>query len=817
MAARKFIIPFEELTIRDVPEVGGKNASLGEMIGTLIKKGIRIPTGYAVTATAYKFFLSETSLGKYIEEELGKLKTGDLEKLSDVSKKIRAKFSEIPFPKQLEKAIRDAHKNFEKKYKGILSCAVRSSATAEDLPTASFAGEHDTYLNVRGIDEILMAVKKAMSSLFTPRAISYRVDKGFKHLDVFLSVGVQKMVRSDLACSGVIFTLDTESGFRDVVQISGSWGLGEMVVQGKVTPDEFVVFKKTLGKNKALGLAKIIKKDEHTPIIKKKLGTKLSKMIYAHPGTKVLETSVSERSKFVLSDQEVLTLAKWAVEIEEHYSRRSGKWTPMDLEWAKDGETNGLYIVQARPETVRSQQDFSKVTEYVKKETGKILLTGASVGFKIATGKVNVISDAKQINKFNSGEVLVTTITDPDWEPIMKMASAIVTDKGGRTSHAAIVARELGIPAVVGTGNATTILKAGDDVTVDTTGTDGIVYKGTLKYEIVKHDVSKIPTPKTHILINIASPEIAFEKSFLPNRGVGLAREEFIIQSEIGIHPMALLNFDKLDEKTKNKINEKTCGFANGIEFYIDTLAFGIAQISAAFYPNPVILRFSDFKTNEYRGLLGGEAYEPMEENPMLGWRGASRYYDEDFLPAFKLEIEAVKKVRNEMGLTNLMVMVPFCRTPEEGRKVVKIIEDCGLKKSFGSTQDGLKIYVMCEIPANVILADRFLDVFDGMSIGSNDLTQLVLGIDRDGNDKVRKVANENNEAVKSMIRQVIQVCKRRGKYIGICGQAPSDYPEFAKFLVECKIDSISLNPDTVIKTTIEIVKAEHENFTNKS
>jgi pyruvate, water dikinase len=806
MTAQKFIIPFEELTIADVPEVGGKNASLGEMIGSLLKKGIKIPTGYAVTATAYKYFLSNTDLGKYIETELANLKGQDLDKLSEVSKNIRAKFLEIPFPKELEEAIRDAHKKFEKKYTGTLDFAVRSSATAEDLPTASFAGEHDTYLNVRGIDEILAAVKNAMSSLFTPRAISYRIDKGFKHLNVFLSVGVQKMVRSDMACSGVIFTLDTESGFSGTVEISGSWGLGEMIVQGKVTPDEFVVFKKTLGQNKASGLAKLIKKDEYTPIIKKKLGSKLVKMIYSNPGTKILDTTVEERSKFVLTDQEILTLAKWAVEVEKHYSQKNNRWTPMDMEWAKDGGNGDLYIVQARPETIHSQEDFTKVTEYVKKGTGKTLLTGASVGSKIATGKINVIHDSKQINKFNKGEILVTTITDPDWEPIMKLASAIVTDKGGRTSHAAIVARELGIPAVVGTGNATTLLKTGEEVTVDTTGTDGIVYAGILEFEILKHDISKIPTPKTHVLINIASPEIAFEKSFLPNKGVGLAREEFIIQSEIGIHPLALINYDKQEQSIKNKIDEKTRGYASGVNFYTETLSYGIAQIAAAFYPNPVILRFSDFKTNEYRGLLGGEAYEPSEENPMIGWRGASRYYDEAFLPAFKLEIEAVKKVRNEMGLTNLMVMVPFCRTAEEGQKVVDIIETSGLKR-----ENGLKIYVMCEIPANVILADKFLDVFDGMSIGSNDLTQLVLGIDRDGNDKVRKIANENNQAVKDLIKQVIGVCRKRGKYIGICGQAPSDYPEFARFLVKCGIDSISLNPDTLIKTTIEIYKAEHE------
>jgi len=645
-----------------------------------------------------------------------------------------------------------------------------------------------------------------MASLFTPRAIAYRVEKGFKHLSVFLSVGVQKMVRSDLSASGVMFTLNTESGFPNIVEISGAWGLGEMVVQGKVTPDEYIVFKKTLGQNRVQGLAKFIKKNEYTPIIEKRLGAKLTKMVYSHPGTKILETTKEERAKFVLTDQEILTLAEWGMEVEKHYSEKNKRWTPMDLEWAKDGEDGKLYIVQARPETIHSQKDFSKVVEYVKKGTGKTLLTGASVGSKIATGKAHIINDPKQIDKFVKGEILVTTITDPDWGPIMKLASAIVTDKGGRTSHAAIVARELGIPAVVGTGNATEVLKTGEEITVDTTGSEGTVYKGILDYEVIKHDVSKIPTPKTHIMLNIASPEISFEKSFLPNNGVGLAREEFIIASEIGIHPMALINYSKLDAKLKSKIDEKTVGYADKVKFYTDKLAFGVGQIAAAFHPKPVILRFSDFKTNEYRSLLGGELYEPTEENPMLGWRGASRYYDPDFLPAFEMEVEAVKKVRDEMGLTNLIVMIPFCRTPEEGKKVIKTMEDSGLKR-----EKGLKIYVMCEIPSNIILADKFLDVFDGMSIGSNDLSQLTLGIDRDGSEKVRKIANENDESVKYLIRKVVGVCKKRGKYIGICGQAPSDYPEFARFLVDCGIESMSLNPDTLIKTTMEVYKAEHE------
>ncbi len=797
MNSRQFTIPFEEITIEDVPLVGGKNASLGEMIGSVSKKGVQIPSGYAVTSEAYKFFLLQSGLGIHIKKQLDTLEKDNLDNLAQVSKNIHERFLQTPFPEELRNEIIKAHEKVEKIYGKGADFAVRSSATAEDLPTASFAGEHETYLNVRGEENILLAVRKAMASLYTPRAISYRIERNIAHLSVYLSVGVQKMVRSDLASSGVMFTLDTESGFADVVLINASWGLGEMIVQGKVTPDEFVVFKKTLGQKSSIG--------EYSPIINKKLGSKLSKMVYTETGTKIVDTEVKDRLKFVLTNEEILTLTKWGLEVEKHYSQKNNKWMPMDLEWAKDGQNNQLYIVQARPETVNSQKDFSKVIEYIKKGDGEKLLSGASVGSKIVTGVAHIIENPKQIDQFKAGEILVTTMTDPDWGPIMKMSSAIITDKGGRTSHAAIVARELGIPAIVGCGNATKVLKTGDKISVDTTGSEGRVYKGELAFNIIEHNISQITIPKTHIMVNIASPDIAFEKSFLPNKGVGLAREEFIISSEIGIHPMALINYHKLDKKLKEEIDAKTIGFNDKPKFYIDHLAYGIAQISAAFYPNPVILRFSDFKTNEYRQLLGGDLYEPSEENPMIGWRGASRYYNEGFLPAFKLEVEAVKKVRNEMGLTNLMVMVPFCRTPEEGKKVVDLIEDCGLKK-----ENGLKIYVMCEIPSNVLLADKFLDVFDGMSIGSNDLSQLTLGIDRDGNEIVHKIANENNESVKELIRQVIKICKKRGKYIGICGQAPSDYPDFAKFLVECGIDSISLNPDALITTTIAIYKAEN-------
>lgn len=803
---KKFVVSLEKVGIEDVSEVGGKNASLGEMLQSLTPKGIRVPGGYAVTATAYKYFLKTTGLKEFIKEELRDLNVKNLTQLSQKAKAVREKIVTTDFPNDLIDAIKKQHQETEKKYGKMSDFAVRSSATAEDLPDASFAGEHETYLNVRGIDNILLAIKKAIASLFTDRAISYRVDKGFDHFSISLSVGVQKMVRSDLACSGVMFTLDTESGFPNVVLINGSWGLGEMIVQGHVTPDEFLIFKNTLGGHRKHHL---ILKTPYKPIIDKKLGTKLNKMIYStgENPTKIVETSHKERESFVLTDSEVLQLAKWGIEIEEHYTKKHEKWTPMDTEWAKDGQTGQLFIVQARPETVQSVRDLSKIQEYTLIEKGKEIAKGASVGSKIATGKARVITDPTHIKEFQQGEILVTEMTDPDWEPIMKIASAIVTDKGGRTSHAAIVSRELGIPAIVGSIDATKKIKTGDEITVDTTGADGIIYTGTLKYKIENHDIKNLPKPKTKVMMNIATPETAFEKSFLPNSGVGLAREEFIIASDIGIHPNALLDYHRLKADLKSQIDAKTVGYENKAQFYIDKLSYGIAKIGAAFYPHPVIVRFSDFKTNEYRSLLGGDIYEPKEENPMIGWRGASRYYNPDFQKAFILELKAIKKVREEMGLTNIKVMVPFCRSVEEGKKVVKIIEDNGLDRK----KTGLEIYVMCEIPANVVLADEFLEVFDGMSIGSNDLTQLTLGIDRDGNEKIKSIANENNEAVKELIAQVIKKCRAKGKYIGICGQAPSDYPEFAKMLVELGIDSISLSPDSVIKTIPEIAKAEHE------
>ncbi len=794
--SKKFILWYKDITIKDVPLVGGKNASLGEMIKYLEPQGVRVPNGFVVTAAAYRYFLKKTGLDKFIRKTLKGLDTKNLKDLAKRGEEVRDAIKSAKMPYDLKQAITRNYVQMEKRYGRNTDVAVRSSATAEDLPGASFAGEHETYLNIRGADELLKAVQIDFASLFTDRAISYRADRGFDHMKVALSAGVEKMVRSDLGCSGVMFTVDTESGFKDVVLINGSWGLGEMIVQGEVTPDEYLVFKPSL----ALG---------KKAIIDKKLGVKNRKMIYSIgrgiKTTKIVLTSDREKNSFVLSEKEVLELARWGVLIEKHYSKRSGKWTPMDMEWAKDGRSGELYIVQSRPETVQASRDFSKIKEYERIGSGRVLTKGSSVGSKIAVGIARIILNAKNIGSFKAGEVLVTDMTDPDWEPIMKIASAIVTNKGGRTSHAAIVSRELGIPCVVGTENATRVIKTGDALTVDTTGTEGLVFNGNLKFKIEERDVRKLPKPKVKIMVNIATPDSAFEKSFLPTQGVGLAREEFIIAGDIGVHPMALIEYDTISKKNKKlakAIDGKTKGWKDKKQFYVEKLAYGIAKIAAAFYPKDVIVRFSDFKTNEYRVLLGGEAYEPKEENPMIGWRGASRYYHPAFAPAFALEVKAIKKVRDEMGLTNVVPMIPFCRTAEEGEKVVEIMAKNGLKRG---KDKNLRIYVMCEIPSNVILADKFLDVFDGMSIGSNDLTQLTVGIDRDGNDRIRGITNENDESVKTLIRDIIGVCKKRGKYIGICGQAPSDYPEFAAFLMKEGIESISLNPDTVIKTILKI------------
>jgi len=783
--------------------VGGKNASLGEMYTTLQGYGIKVPNGFVVTAYAYRFFIEKAGLTPFIEDTLKKLDTKDIKDLQKRGKAIRDAIIKADIPKEIKTEIAEAYKNLSNAYQmKEADCAVRSSATAEDLPGASFAGEHETYLHVVGEKNVFEAVKMAMASLWNDRAISYRVDKGFNHFEIALSVGVQKMVRSDKGSAGVMFTIDTESGFKDVVEIDASYGLGEMVVQGKVTPDAYLVFKKTLNQG-------------FPAIIKKTIGSKENKMIYtstssvqAHSvgkSTKEIETPEKERNTFVLNDEEILILSRWGLEIENHYTERAGKPTPMDMEWAKDGVTGELFIVQARPETVQSEKKHNSIIEYSLSTQEKPIVTGIAVGAKIASGKARIITDVKKLNEFEKGEILVTEITDPDWEPIMKIASAIITEKGGRTSHAAIVSRELGIPAVVGTGNALSKLKTGQTITVDTSnGTAGNVFEGELKWQEKVHDVTTLPETRTKVCMNIGSPESAFMYSFIPNKGVGLAREEFIIVSSIKVHPNALLNFDKLDAKLKNKIEKITAGYDNKIDFYVDKLAEGIGQIGAAFWPNDVVVRFSDFKTNEYSTLLGGGDYEPKEENPMIGWRGASRYYDPKFKEAFKLECRAFKKVREQFGLKNIVALVPFCRTPEEGKKVLDIMAEEGIARG----NDGFKVYVMCEIPANVLRADEFLDIFDGFSIGSNDLAQLTLGLDRDSG-VVAHISNENDPAVKSLVATAIQKCRERGKYIGFCGQAPSDYPDFTRFLVSNNIEAISLNPDSVIPMILAIAEEE--------
>ncbi|PIR06165.1 MAG: phosphoenolpyruvate synthase [Candidatus Komeilibacteria bacterium CG11_big_fil_rev_8_21_14_0_20_36_20] len=788
---KKFILWFKEIGIKDVPKVGGKNASLGEMYSKLTKKGVAIPNGFAVTAGGYDYFITSQGVKNKIKQILKDLNTHDIHNLQARAKAVREAILEADFPKDLEEQIFASYQILSKQYKSKnVDVAVRSSATAEDLPDASFAGQQDTYLNVEGEKELLDACRRCMASLFTDRAISYRADKGFDHFKVKLSITVQKMVRSDLAVSGVMFSIDTESGFRNAVLINAIYGLGEYIVQGMVNPDEYYVFKPTLLKN-------------YQPIISKSLGLKKKKLVYdskAKSNTKNLLVSKEDQNKFALSDKEVLQLAKWAAQIEEHYQK------PMDLEWAKDGRTGKLFIVQARPETVRSQDDPNTLVEYSVQEKGHVLAVGASVGNKIGQGVAHIIKDAKHIDQFKAGEVLVTEMTDPDWEPIMKIASAIVTNSGGRTCHAAIISRELGIPCVVGTKNATEKIKNNQEITVSCAeGEKGFIYNGLVKFNIKKTNLKNFKKPKTKIMMNIGNPEMAMAQSFIPNEGVGLAREEFIISNYIRIHPLALLNFNKLKDQTaKKQIINLTSAYKDKKQFFIDKLAEGIARIAASFYPKDVIVRLSDFKSNEYANLIGGRQFEPVESNPMIGWRGASRYYDPKYLPAFKLECQALVKVREKMGLKNLKIMVPFCRTIEEGQKVLKILADNGLKRG----KDGLEVYVMCEIPSNVLLAGEFAKIFDGFSIGSNDLTQLTLGVDRDS-ELVSHVYNERNQAVKNLVSQVIAVAKKYKRKIGICGQAPSDFPDFAQFLVQEGIDSISLNPDTVIKTSMAISQTE--------
>lgn len=793
MTEEKFVKWFSEVGIADVPIVGGKNAALGEMYSNLVPLGVNIPDGFALTADAYRHFFKNTGLDEKIKKILADLNTKDIKNLQIRGKKIREIILKANLPQDLQDAVTKAYVELGKKYGKDLDVAVRSSATAEDLPGASFAGQQETFLNIHGIENVLVATKKCIASLFTDRAISYRADKGFSHFDAALSVGIQRMVRSDLSSSGVAFTIDTETGFDKVILINGIYGLGEFIVQGKVIPDEFIIFKPTL------------ELDKKNPIIGKNIGKKNIKLIYAKEGTKEDKVSLVEQQKFCITNEEAIKLGKWCLQIEKYFSKKHNHYQPMDIEWAKDGKTGELFIVQARPETVISGQDKNVLKEYKLEKKSKILVNGIAVGAKIGNGKVRILKSAKNISSFKKREVLVTEITDPDWEPIMKIASAIVTDKGGRTSHAAIVSRELGIPCIVGSNNATKVLKNSQEVTVDASGGQvGNVYEGIIPFKIIEHNLDKIPKVETKIMVNIGSPDEAFKNHNLPVEGVGLGRLEFIIASHIGVHPNALIDYKKLksDKKSANiqkilkKIDALAPLYKDKTQYYVDNLALGIAKIGATFYPNKVIIRFSDFKTNEYRTLLGGELYEPHEENPMLGWRGASRYYDPKFKEAFGLECKAMKIVREDMGLSNVLPMIPFCRTPEEGKKVIEVMKEYGLDREKDKE---LKVYVMCEIPSNILLADEFLDIFDGMSIGSNDLTQLTLGLDRDSGI-VTHISNENNPAVKKLVAEIIHKCKEKNKYIGICGQAPSDYPEFAQFLVNEGIESMSLNPDTVIK-----------------
>ena len=795
---KSYIRWFQEIGIGDVSLVGGKNASLGELYRELAPKGIKVPNGFAITAEAYWDLLRRTGVGQRIKEILSGLDTQDAANLQQKGSAIRRELTAAALPNYLAAEIVAAYHELCAGTGEPVDVAVRSSATAEDLPDASFAGQQETYLNVQGEAALLESCKRCFASLFTDRAISYRQDKGFDHLKVGLSIGIQRMVRSDLAASGVMFSIDTESGFPDVVLINAAYGLGENVVQGSVNPDEYYVFKPTL-------------KQGFRPILQKIVGSKEFKLIYDIGGGKMVKNvpvGPDDRSRFAIDDEEILTLARWACLIEDHYSRKRACYTPMDMEWAKDGRTGELFIVQARPETVHSQKSLDTMEVYRLKEKGLVLAQGRSVGEKIAQGPVRVVRSARNLNEVQEGDVLVTEKTDPDWEPTMKKAAAIVTDRGGRTCHAAIVSRELGLPAIVGTENATEKLRDSQMVTVSCAeGEIGFVYEGSLKFEIERVNLHDLPRPHTKVMMNVANPEEALRLSFMPNDGIGLAREEFIITTYIKIHPMALIDFERLEDRAvRAEIERLTAGYPDKSQFFIDKLAQGVAMIGAAFYPKDVIVRLSDFKTNEYANLIGGKPYEPVEENPMIGFRGASRYYDPRYRAGFALECRAMKKVRDEMGLDNVKLMIPFCRTVEEGRRVLAEMEKHQLKRGV----NGLEVYVMCEIPSNVILANEFAEIFDGFSIGSNDLTQLVLGVDRDS-EIVAHVFDERDHAVKSMIASVIRAAKAKGRKIGICGQAPSDYPEFAEFLVEQGIDSISLNPDAVLKTTLAMLKMESD------
>ncbi|MFA4847549.1 pyruvate, water dikinase [Helicobacter pylori] len=802
----RYIKFFKELNNKNVNLVGGKNASIGEMFQELVPIGIKVPDGFAITSEAYWYLLEQGGAKQKIIELLENVDATEIDVLKIRSKQIRELIFGTPFPSDLRDEIFQAYEILSQQYNmKEADVAVRSSATAEDLPDASFAGQQDTYLNIKGKTELIHYIKSCLASLFTDRAISYRASRGFDHLKVALSVGVQKMVRADKGSAGVMFSIDTETGFKDAVFITSAWGLGENVVGGTINPDEFYVFKPTLEQNKR-------------PIIKRQLGNKTQKMVYAprgseHP-TRNIKTTKKEWQSFSLSDEDVLILAKYAIEIEKHYSKEAKQYRPMDIEWAKDGDSGEIFIVQARPETVQSQKskEESQVFEKFKfknpNEKKEIILQGRAIGSKIGSGKVRIINDLEHMNSFKEGEILVTDNTDPDWEPCMKKASAVITNRGGRTCHAAIVAREIGVPAIVGVSGATDSLYTGMEITVSCAeGEEGYVYAGIYEHEIERVELSNMQETQTKIYINIGNPEKAFGFSQLPNHGVGLARMEMIILNQIKAHPLALVDLHhKKSVKEKNEIENLMAGYANPKDFFVKKIAEGIGMISAAFYPKPVIVRTSDFKSNEYMRMLDGSSYEPNEENPMLGYRGASRYYSESYNEAFSWECEALALVREEMGLTNMKVMIPFLRTIEEGKKVLEILR----KNNLESGKNGLEIYIMCELPVNVILADDFLSLFDGFSIGSNDLTQLTLGVDRDS-ELVSHVFDERNEAMLRMFKKAIEACKRHNKYCGICGQAPSDYPEVTEFLVKEGITSISLNPDSVIPTWNAVAKLEKE------
>jgi len=793
----RYIRWFETLSIEDVPLVGGKNASLGEMYRALTPAGVRIPNGFAITAEAYRNQLQEAGIWQALRDALAGLNPADVRDLGQRAKRARQLVYDANLSPVLQKEILAAYQQLKKQYQPELSVAVRSSATAEDLPSASFAGQHETYLHIHSEDMLLDACRRCFASLFTERAIVYRIENGFDHFKVALSIGVMKMVRSDLASSGVMFSLDTESGFPDVVFINGAYGLGENVVKGVVDPDEFYVHKPTF-------------KSGYRAVLRRSLGRKQIKMVYSDStgtdATRNITTSETEQERFCINDDDVCRLAQYAIQVEDHYSNKAGHVMPMDMEWAKDGMDGELYLVQARPETVISQRKLLQLEEYRLTETGKVVVSGRAVGNKIAVGRARVICDVKKLGQFQPGEVLVSDITTPDWGPVMKTAAAIVTNRGGRTCHAAIVARELGIPAVVGAHDATQVIKSGDIVTVSCAqGDTGTVYSGELPFTVEHTDVTNVPRPRTKVMVNVGSPDVAFKTSFIPNDGVGLARVEFIISEYIRAHPMALLYPDKVaDQVQRNFIEQQARQYPTASEYFVQRLSEGVGTIAAAFYPKPVIVRFSDFKSNEYASLVGGQYFEPVEHNPMLGFRGASRYTHPLYEQAFALECEAMKRAREHMGLTNIKLMIPFCRSVEEGERVIAAMAKHGLVR--GDT--GLEVYVMCEVPNNVVQIDAFASLFDGVSIGSNDLTQLLLGVDRDS-ALVAFEYNERDPGVLDMISQAVAGARRNGVYSGFCGQAPSDYPEVAEFLVRTGIDSISLNPDVVLKSLFQIAEIE--------